>query len=323
MRAGNSLEFWRLTSRRGRLEEGWPATRLGRSLSALPRAAQRGTCGSRSPDGRSASSISSGRRRAHVSLDGALRRDQGRMFRVEGSGPCPARASFVPEALEGAAPWDRGSGWTTGLSRRRSRTGGDRVRGAPRANTGSRSGASPSGRGGTAWTTPGRWASRCAASASKPAELRRWPIHWKPLAAEVTGCTRCPRLVEWRERARRSRRAATAGERYWARPLPGFGDPRARIVIVGLAPAAHGGNRTGRIFTGDRSGRLAVRRAPSGRTRQPADSVAPRRRAAAAGRLHHRGQPVPAAAEPADHRGAGQLPARIWSASCGCCARRG
>jgi len=64
----------------------------------------------------------------------------------------------------------------------------------------------------------------------------------------------CPRLVEWRERVAREKRASFAGERYWGRPVPGFGDPGARVVIVGLAPAAHGGNRTGRVFTGDRSG---------------------------------------------------------------------
>jgi uracil-DNA glycosylase len=67
-------------------------------------------------------------------------------------------------------------------------------------------------------------------------------------------CRRCPRLVEWRERAARERPARFAGWDYWARPVPGFGDPAARILVVGLAPAAHGGNRTGRIFTGDRSG---------------------------------------------------------------------
>jgi uracil-DNA glycosylase len=71
---------------------------------------------------------------------------------------------------------------------------------------------------------------------------------------EIVGCFRCPRLVEWREQVGRERRAAFRGEEYWARPVPGFGDPRARLLIVGLAPAAHGGNRTGRVFTGDRSG---------------------------------------------------------------------
>ena len=74
------------------------------------------------------------------------------------------------------------------------------------------------------------------------------------LAQEVTSCVRCPRLVEWRERSAAEPPRRFRGETYWARPLPGFGDPGARIVIVGLAPAAHGGNRTGRIFTGDRSG---------------------------------------------------------------------
>ena len=70
----------------------------------------------------------------------------------------------------------------------------------------------------------------------------------------VTICRRCPRLVAWREEVARVKRASFAGEEYWGRPLPGFGDPAARLLVLGLAPAAHGGNRTGRIFTGDRSG---------------------------------------------------------------------
>jgi uracil-DNA glycosylase len=74
------------------------------------------------------------------------------------------------------------------------------------------------------------------------------------LEAEVVECRRCPRLVAWREQVARERRAAYAAEEYWGRPIPGFGDPAARVLIYGLAPAAHGGNRTGRIFTGDRSG---------------------------------------------------------------------
>jgi uracil-DNA glycosylase family 4 len=74
------------------------------------------------------------------------------------------------------------------------------------------------------------------------------------LAGEIGSCRRCPRLVAWREQVARERRAAFAGEEYWGRPLPGFGDPHARLVVLGLAPAAHGGNRTGRVFTGDRSG---------------------------------------------------------------------
>jgi uracil-DNA glycosylase len=74
------------------------------------------------------------------------------------------------------------------------------------------------------------------------------------LTQEVVRCRKCPRLVAWREAAAASRPRRYEGQRYWARPLPGFGDPNARVLIVGLAPAAHGGNRTGRIFTGDRSG---------------------------------------------------------------------
>ncbi len=71
---------------------------------------------------------------------------------------------------------------------------------------------------------------------------------------DIVVCRLCPRLVEWRERTAREKRASFANWEYWGRPVPGFGDPQARILIVGLAPAAHGGNRTGRIFTGDRSG---------------------------------------------------------------------
>ncbi len=74
------------------------------------------------------------------------------------------------------------------------------------------------------------------------------------LGAEIIACRRCPRLVEWREQVAREKAPRFAAETYWGRPLPGFGDPAARVLVVGLAPAAHGGNRTGRIFTGDRSG---------------------------------------------------------------------
>lgn len=74
------------------------------------------------------------------------------------------------------------------------------------------------------------------------------------IEAEIVRCRACPRLVEWRERAAREKVARFAEETYWGRPVPGFGDPEARIAVLGLAPAANGGNRTGRIFTGDRSG---------------------------------------------------------------------
>jgi uracil-DNA glycosylase family 4 len=74
------------------------------------------------------------------------------------------------------------------------------------------------------------------------------------IEAEVVVCRRCPRLVEWRELVAREKVARFADQEYWGRPVPGFGDPKARVLLLGLAPAAHGGNRTGRIFTGDRSG---------------------------------------------------------------------
>jgi uracil-DNA glycosylase family 4 len=80
------------------------------------------------------------------------------------------------------------------------------------------------------------------------------PQSLESLTAELIDCRRCSRLVEWRERVAAEKRAAFTDEQYWGRPVPGFGDPNARVVVVGLAPAAHGANRTGRMFTGDRSG---------------------------------------------------------------------
>ncbi len=82
----------------------------------------------------------------------------------------------------------------------------------------------------------------------------REDLDLEKLAEEISDCRRCPRLVQWREQVASERRAAFAQERYWGRPLPGFGDPAARLFVFGLAPAAHGANRTGRMFTGDRSG---------------------------------------------------------------------
>jgi uracil-DNA glycosylase family 4 len=79
------------------------------------------------------------------------------------------------------------------------------------------------------------------------------------LALEITRCRRCPRLVAWRELVAQQKRRAFAGEEYWGRPVPGWGDPNARCLLVGLAPAAHGANRTGRMFTGDESGRWLYR----------------------------------------------------------------
>jgi uracil-DNA glycosylase family 4 len=74
------------------------------------------------------------------------------------------------------------------------------------------------------------------------------------LTERIVVCRRCPRLVEWREHVATEKRASFADDEYWGRPVPGFGDPEATTVVVGLAPAAHGANRTGRMFTGDRSG---------------------------------------------------------------------
>jgi uracil-DNA glycosylase family 4 len=84
-------------------------------------------------------------------------------------------------------------------------------------------------------------------TASRPQVLQE-------LAREISACRRCPRLVAWREEVARHPRPAFRDQSYWGRPLPGFGDHRARVLVLGLAPAAHGGNRTGRVFTGDRSG---------------------------------------------------------------------
>src|ERR687889_1473699 len=88
-------------------------------------------------------------------------------------------------------------------------------------------------------------------------ESRRSVLRSKELATlerEIVSCRRCRRLVAWREEVAREKRASFKDEIYWGRPVPGFGDPEARVVVFGLAPAAHGANRTGRFFTGDRSG---------------------------------------------------------------------
>jgi len=74
------------------------------------------------------------------------------------------------------------------------------------------------------------------------------------LGQQVVSCTECPRLVAWRQQVALTRRAQFADQIYWGRPVPGYGDPEGEVLVVGLAPAAHGGNRTGRVFTGDRSG---------------------------------------------------------------------
>ena len=80
------------------------------------------------------------------------------------------------------------------------------------------------------------------------------PAALRALDREIVDCRACPRLVDWRERVALEKRASFRDDEYWGRPVPGFGDPRARVLVAGLAPAAHGANRTGRVFTGDRSG---------------------------------------------------------------------
>lgn len=81
-----------------------------------------------------------------------------------------------------------------------------------------------------------------------------FPMNWDELEARIISCRLCPRLVQWREETARVKRRAYRNEEYWGKPVPGWGDQNARVLIVGLAPAAHGGNRTGRVFTGDSSG---------------------------------------------------------------------
>ena len=81
---------------------------------------------------------------------------------------------------------------------------------------------------------------------------------WSELRTRIVGCRSCPRLVDYRERVAHEKKREFRSEEYWGRPVPGFGDPDARLAIVGLAPAAHGSNRTGRVFTGDRSARFLV-----------------------------------------------------------------
>jgi uracil-DNA glycosylase family 4 len=108
---------------------------------------------------------------------------------------------------------------------------------------------------GSGW--PGDVASTATPAADTAAEARRLAAGadtLERLDGRVSVCRACPRLVDWREQVAIDKRKAYADETYWGRPVVGFGPPQARIAIVGLAPAAHGGNRTGRIFTGDRSG---------------------------------------------------------------------
>jgi uracil-DNA glycosylase len=108
---------------------------------------------------------------------------------------------------------------------------------------------------GTGWPgDPARADTPVATDAASVRSLAAEAPSLEELVARQSVCRACPRLVAWREQVAVERRRAYADEEYWGRPVPGWGDPSPRVLIVGLAPAAHGGNRTGRIFTGDRSG---------------------------------------------------------------------
>ena len=123
------------------------------------------------------------------------------------------------------------------------------------------------------------------------------------LNREVIACTRCPRLVAYREQVAREKRRAYRDCEYWGKPVPGFGDPEARVLIMGLAPGAHGSNRTGRPFTGDASGKFMF---PvlyeTGFASQP-NATDPQRWAHAEGSVHHCGGPLRSARQQAHAAG--------------------
>ena len=134
-------------------------------------------------------------------------------------------------------------------------------------------------------------------AAGSRSSTRRWP-----------GCRACPRLVDWRRRSAADTRRAFADWDYWARPVPGFGPTDARMLLVGLAPAAHGGNRTGRMFTGDRAGDVLVEALHARGARRPAHRHPPGRRAGAARRALHGARALRPARQQAHPRRTGHLP---------------
>ena len=185
------------------------------------------------------------------------------------------------DILDGIA-WSLAAGWpvTPGLTAGRA---------SPRACRG------PAGR-----TIPATAATPVARDAAEVRALAAGAGTLAELAARQSVCRACPRLVEWREQVAAVKRPSSRGERYWGRPIPGWGDERPAVLIVGLAPAAHGGNRTGRIFTGDRSGDvLFASLYRCGLAAQPTVGGGRRRPAADRGEDGRRG-PVRAAREQAD-----------------------
>lgn len=173
---------------------------------------------------------------------------------LSGKGLSGNGAPASESTAKGAAPGHRGSGaaavaGTAGATG--SVGGGGRVTLVPPPET-APPGPVPAG---TGW--PGDVASASTPIATDGNEVVRLAASspsLRHLDGRVSVCRACPRLVDWREDVARERRAAFRNERYWGRPIPGFGSERPAVAILGLAPAAHGGNRTGRIFTGDRSG---------------------------------------------------------------------
>lgn len=108
---------------------------------------------------------------------------------------------------------------------------------------------------GSGWSSdPATRSTPVAHSRAEVQRLAQSATNFSQLDARVSVCRTCPRLVQWREQVAETKRAAFADQQYWGRPIPGFGPANARIAVLGLAPAAHGGNRTSRMFTGDRSG---------------------------------------------------------------------